>query len=283
MSNAKNIIGSIILEGNTSRTEDTVIVDGGSSKRVVAQATLQDMDVENRNHRIYSKRDLSPEINGPRMKELLDAGMMIGEMGHPLSNDIVRQQTIDPKLGCVRFHKIWIEGNLVKGTYSGTFNDYGETIDQDLRAGYKPAFSLRALGSIENVNGKAYVRGVKVITYDAVIYPSHSAAYTEKLISESAISNPNNDTFIYTEKDLYEYNDTGRIINLTGSDAQDVLNRLQRESANMDMILETFNKIADKVTVKENNIILSNAFGDRFVINLENHVENLIMDYTYGL
>ena len=284
MSNTKNIIGSIILEGDTSRTEDTVIVDGGSSKRVIAQATLQDMDVENRNHRIYSKRDLSPEINGPRMKELLDAGMMIGEMGHPLSNDIVRQQTIDPKLGCVRFHKIWIEGNLVKGTYSGTFNDYGETIDQDLRAGYKPAFSLRALGSIENVNGKAYVRGVKVITYDAVIFPSHAKAYTERIVNENAIADGYNSPIgIYTENDLYKYNDTGRIINLTGSDAQDVLNRLQRESANMDMILETFDRIADKVTVNENNIILSNAFGDRFVVNLENHVENLIMDYTYGL
>jgi hypothetical protein len=85
-------------------------------------------------------------------------------------------------------------------------------------------------------------------------------------------------------EDLTKYNETGRIINLTGSDAQTVLNKLQRESANINMILETFNKIADKVTLSENgkNIILTNAFGDRFNIRLEDYVDNLIMDYICG-
>lgn len=278
-----NIIGSIILEG-ANTIEDTVIVDGGSSKRVLAQATLQDMDVENRNHRIYAKKDLSPEINGPRMKELIDAGYLLSEFGHPLSSDIVRQQTIDPKLACARISKVWIEGNLIKGQYSGTFNEYGEMIDQDLRAGYKPAFSLRALGAIENVGGKAYVRGIKVITWDVVCYPSHRVAYTEKLITENALSCGNNPSD-YKQDDMFKYNETGRIIHLTGSDAQDILNRLQRESANIGTILETFDGIADKVTLSPNKdrIILTNAFGDRFNIRLENHVDNLIMNYVYGL
>ena len=278
-----NIIGSIILEG-ANTIEDTVIVDGGSSKRVLAQATLQDMDVENRNHRIYAKKDLSPEINVPRMKELIDAGYLLSEFGHPLSSDIVRQQTIDPKLACARISKVWIEGNLIKGQYSGTFNEYGEMIDQDLRAGYKPAFSLRALGAIENVGGKAYVRGIKVITWDVVCYPSHRVAYTEKLITENALSCGNNPSD-YKQDDMFKYNETGRIIHLTGSDAQDVLNRLQRESANIGTILETFDGIADKVTLSPNKdrIILTNAFGDRFNIRLENHVDNLIMNYVYGL
>ena len=139
-----NIIGSIILEGAPNTTEDTIIVDGGSAKRVTAEATLQDMDVENRNHRIYAKKDLEPEINGPRMRELINAGYMCSELGHPLSDDLVRQQTIDPKLICTRFSKIWVEGNIVKGQYKGTNNEYGEMIDKDLRDGYKPAFSLRA-------------------------------------------------------------------------------------------------------------------------------------------
>ena len=183
-----NIIGSIILEGAPNTTEDTIIVDGGSAKRVTAEATLQDMDVENRNHRIYAKKDLEPEINGPRMRELINAGYMCSELGHPLSDDLVRQQTIDPKLICTRFSKIWVEGNIVKGQYKGTNNEYGEMIDKDLRDGYKPAFSLRALGAIENVNGKAYVRGIKVITWDQVVFPSHRVAYTTKVLTESAIS-----------------------------------------------------------------------------------------------
>jgi hypothetical protein len=159
---ANPIIANIILEGATT-VEDSVITNG-SGKRVEAEGTLQDMDVENRNRRIYAKADLIPEINGPRMKELIDAGQFYGEMGHPLSDDLVRQQTIDPKLVCVGFNKVWVEGNQVKARFRGTNNAYGEQFDQDLREGRKPAFSLRALGAIENVNGKAYVKGIKIIT-----------------------------------------------------------------------------------------------------------------------
>lgn len=276
-----NIIGSIILEGAPTTTEDTYIVDGGSSKRVTAEATLQDMDVENRNHRIYAKEDLEPEINGPRMRELIKAGQFYGELSHPLTDDLVRQQTIDKKLVCVNFLKVWTESNLVKAQYQGTLNDYGEFLDQELRAGAKPAFSLRALGAIENINGKAYVRGIKIITWDQVIYPSHRAAYTDRVLTEAATSCDINAEPVKMEE-LTKYNETGRIIQLTGSDAQDILNRLQRESASISSILDTFEGISDKITVTESNIILTNRFGDRFDLKLEDYVDRLIMDYTWG-
>ena len=278
-----NIIGSIILEGMDHSSEDTMIISGANSKRVIAEATLQDLEVENRNHRIYAKKDIEPEINGDRIKELIKAGQMYGEMSHPLSDDLVRQQTIDKKLACVSFLKMWVEGNYVKGQYKGTLNEYGNFVDQELRDGAKPAFSLRALGAIENVNGKAYVRGVRIITFDQVIYPSHRPAYTTKILSESALS-CDMDPMKVKAEDLTKYNKTGRIINLTGSDAQIVLNKLQRESANINTVLETFDKIADKITISENGkyVILTNAFGDRFKLQLENYVDNLIMDYICG-
>lgn len=234
------------------------------------------MDVENRNHRIYARADLSPEINGPRMTELIKAKEMKGELGHPLSDDLVRQQTIDPKLVCVLFTKIWIEGNKVKGQFKGTNNAYGDEFDCDLRDGCKPAFSLRALGSVENINGKAYVKNIKIITYDRVIFPSHRAAYTEKIVSESAIDGtPVYENGIYVAKD-----DPGRIINLKGTDAKTVISRLQRESANLDRIVSTFDGIMDKISlVNESTVMMTNRFGDKFYINLENHIENLINEF----
>jgi hypothetical protein len=274
-----NIIGSIILEGGAT-VEDTVISDiknvGSGKKRVIAEGTLQDMDVENRNHRIYARADLSPEINGPRMTELIKAKEMKGELGHPLSDDLVRQQTIDPKLVCVLFTKIWIEGNKVKGQFKGTNNAYGDEFDCDLRDGCKPAFSLRALGSVENINGKAYVKNIKIITYDRVIFPSHRAAYTEKIVSESAIDGtPVYENGIYVTKD-----DPGRIINLKGTDAKTVISRLQRESANLDRIVNTFDGIMDKISlVNESTVMMTNRFGDKFYVNLENHIENLINEF----
>lgn len=272
-------IGSIILEGATT-VEDTVISDKKSlsgKPRVIAEGTLQDMDVENRNHRIYAHEDLIPEINGPRMKELIRAGYFRGELGHPLCDDLVRQQTIDPKLVCCQFTKIWTEGNKVKGQFKGTQNDYGDLFDNDLRDGCKPAFSLRALGSIENINGKAYVKGIKIITYDHVIYPSHKVAYTEKIVSESATSLNQMDE----NQVIIHPNDPGTIITLKESDARTVINRLQRESANLDKIVNTFDGIMDQITlVNENTVMMTSRFGEKIYVNLENHIENLIMDYS---
>lgn len=269
------VIAHIILEGATT-VEDSVITNG-NGKRVEAEGTLQDMDVENRNHRIYGRSDLMPEINGPRMKELIEAKQFCGEYGHPLSEDLVRQQTIDPKLVCVRYNKVWVESNLVKARFQGTNNDYGSYFDADLRDGCKPAFSLRALGAVEQVNHKAYVKGVKIITWDSVIYPSHKVAYTSKIVTESAMDG----TPIHENQIVVPENDPGTIITLRESDAKTVINRLYRESGNMDTILNSFYGIYDKISmVNESTVLLSNSMGGKIYVNLEDHVQNVIMDYV---
>lgn len=272
------VIGNIILEGATT-VEDSIITEG-NGKRVVAEGTLQDMDVENRNKRIYASPDLKPEINGPRMTELIKAKQFCGEYGHPLSDDLIRQQTIDPKLVCVRFNKVWTEGNLVKARFQGTNNNYGSYFDQDLRDGCKPAFSLRALGAIENVNGKAYVKGIKIITWDSVIYPSHKVAYTSNIVTESTVEGKP----LYENQIVVPKNDPGTIITLRESDARVVLDRLQKESANLTKIVETFDGVYDSVTlIDENKVLLTDKFGSRISVNLENHVENVIMDYVFKM
>ena len=272
------VIGNIILEGATT-VEDSIITEG-NGKRVVAEGTLQDMDVENRNKRIYAAADLKPEINGPRMTELIKAKQFCGEYGHPLSDDLIRQQTIDPKLVCVRFNKVWTEGNLVKARFQGTNNNYGSYFDQDLRDGCKPAFSLRALGAIENVNGKAYVKGIKIITWDSVIYPSHKVAYTSNIVTESTVEGKS----LYENQIVVPNNDPGTIITLRESDARVVLDRLQKESANLTKIVETFDGVYDSVTlIDENKVLLTDKFGSRISVNLENHVENIIMDYVFKM
>lgn len=277
--NSNRVIGSIILEGAVT-AEDSVIIDGKSSKRVQAQATLQDLDVVNRNRRIYAKADMAPEINGPRMQELIKAKSMLGECGHPLSDDLVRQQTIDPKLACVRFNKIWLDGNLVKSIFQGTNNAYGQEVDDDLRDGVLPAFSLRALGSIENIDGKAYVKNIKVITYDKVIYPSHKRAYTEKIVNEAAIGGEP----IQENQIVVPENDPGTIITLKESDARTVINRLQRESANLSNIIEALDGIYDNITlVNENTLLMTSRYGEKVRVNLEDHISNVIMDYVWKM
>lgn len=282
MSNNNNLLGSIILEG-ASTVEDAIITKD-SSDRVIATGTLQDLGVENRNKRIYAPEDMKPEINGPRMRELINAREFKGEYGHPLSDDLVRQQTIDPKLVCVEFMKVWLEGNLIKANFCGTNNDYGSYFDKDLRTGHKPAFSLRALGSIENINGKAYVKGIKIITWDSVIYPSHKAAYTDKIISESGIIRTEDHGVVSENALIVPKDDPGRIIEIRDSDAKEVLNRLQRESANVYKIMETFEGLYDKVTLlNEHTVALTSKYGEHIEVNLENHIENIVMDYVFKM
>ena len=172
-------MGSIILEEamNTSvlniieesnKTEDMLISQDKGPSRLIADVQLQDADRENRNKRWYAIADLRKEIYGDRVTELVKAKSFKGEAGHPLSDSVVRQQTIDPKLVCVNHIKVWIDKDTVRAHSKGTNNDYGKEFDDDLRSGEYPAFSLRALGSIENVNSKPYVKHLRIITYDEI-------------------------------------------------------------------------------------------------------------------
>lgn len=272
-------IGNIILEG-AATVEDSIIVGGSDKRRVEAEGTFQDLGVENRNRRIYEEKDMRPEIYGSRIKELIKAKSFKGEYGHPLSNDLVRQQTIDPKLTCCRINDIWIKDNLVQGRFQGTNNAYGEEFDLNLRDGELPAFSLRALGSIENRGGKAYVKNIRVITYDVVIFPSHKVAYTSKLVTEGA----GNEEIVNENQIIVPNNDPGTIIKLTDHDAKTVINRLQRESASISAITDVFEGLCDNVTLMENGkLMLSTRFGEKIYVNLENHVDNIIMDYVFKM
>lgn len=176
-------IGYMINEASY-KLDEVEITESGH--RVTGKGKLQRGNEKNRNGRNYLTQDLDREIHAPRQVELLSTGNMLGEAGHPLSKDLVRQQTIDPKNTCVRFLEFWMDGDYVMGKFQGTNNDLGNTFDADLRQGVKPAFSLRALGTVVATREGATVQNLKMITYDYVIYPSHPGAYTEGIVSESA-------------------------------------------------------------------------------------------------
>lgn len=176
--------GYIFNESAVNVSEVEIVENG---KRVVAKGILQTGNTQNRNGRKYQTQDLAREIAAPRQKELLRTGNMLGEAGHPMTQDLMRQQTIDPKFTCVRYLDFWMEGDNVMGKFKGTNNELGNAFDMDLREGILPAFSYRALGTVEETAAGSIVTNLKMITYDYVIYPSHPTAYTSGLVSESAL------------------------------------------------------------------------------------------------
>lgn len=283
-------LGYIICE-SPSTVEDAKLV-ASKGNRVIAQGTLQDVDVLNRNSRIYTAKDLFPELTCARTKELLESGNMKGENGHPMSKELSRQQTIDPNNTVVKYLKFWTEGSKVKALFKGCNNQLGEDFNNDLLDDEKPSFSLRALGGIEMRGGKAYVKNVKLITYDRVIYPSHKVAYTEKIVSESALMQE-------AQRDLKHLSDEairratdaqtklvvqegykGLLAPITN---ESVIRALQHESANVKALLDNFdvryNNIEIIPTVTGCKVQMMDEAGNVIVSNLEKYISDEIMNY----
>ena len=282
-------VGYIINESAIPGFTETNIIREDKEGRIIAEANLQTADELNRNGRIYPSTELFPQLTCQRTRELLESGYFRGEMGHPLSNELVRQQTIDDTRTCVQFLKLWTEGSTVKGTYRGTNNAFGKAINEDLKDGCKPAFSLRALGTIQKTPRGNEVHNLKIITYDCVIYPSHPGAYTHGIVNESADISDNNTKKTHLQlvaesmninyyDDILHPSDQDKLTKFTD---QDVISYVKSESANFKYIKENFDFMYDDITLDKNSnhVILHTNEGATLIINLEKHIQNEIMDY----
>lgn len=267
-------IGYVVIETATTVSDiqpARIIKEDRKSNRVIAQGTLQEANEKNRNGRFYDSRDLFPQLTAPRTLELLNTGNLRAENGHPLSKELVRQQTIDPEKTVAIFLKLWTEGNFIKATFRGTNDARGEEFNQDLLDGFSPSWSLRALGTIQNTGRGAEVKGIKVITWDRVIYPSHPRAYTDGIVTESAGINTEGSNIWLPD------NDPGRLIPITN---QSVINYIKSESANFKAIKESYDLLYDDIELinRGTQVKLTDRAGGIFVVNLENYIHDEIMN-----
>ena len=81
-------IGYIICESAIAGFTDTNILKDDNG-RVIAEGILQTANEKNRNGRFYPSEELFPQLTCPRTLELLEAGYLRAELGHPLSNELV--------------------------------------------------------------------------------------------------------------------------------------------------------------------------------------------------
>ena len=150
--------------------------------------------------------------------------------------------------------------------------------------GVKPSFSLRALGSVDRErNGKCYVRNIRIVNYDVVVYPSHKRAYmtgfvtptNESAITESANISVDNYT---NSKAMFENGIVIPIVN------QQVVDYIKQESANVKSILSNFDTLYESAIIvndgKKVQLTLHN--GDKILVNLEQYIANEIRDYCWN-
>lgn len=273
-------IGYVIIETQTViEPQPCKIIKRDNNGKLIGEGVLQEANEKNRNGRFYDSRDLFPQLTAPRTLELLSTGNLRAENGHPLSKELIRQQTIDPAMTTAIFLKLWTDGNFIKSWYRGTNNAYGEEFDQDLRDGFIPSWSLRALGTIQNTARGAEVKGIKVITWDRVIYPSHPRAYGTGIVSESA-------TGVIVEGDgnqlVVQENDAGLVIPITNTA---VLNYIKEESANFKTIKESYDLLYDNIELinRGTQVKLTDRAGGIFIANLESYIHDEIMNDALSL
>lgn len=268
------VITNVIIETAATPSDYELKITGERNGRVLGEGVLQEANALNRNGRFYDSKELFPELFAPRQKELLSTGNMRAENGHPITKDLVRQQTIDPNNTVAIFTKFWTDGDLVWGNFFGTFNDKGEEFNKELIAGILPSWSLRALGTIVNTRRGAEVKGMKMITYDRVIFPSHNKAYTKGIVSESGMMMADGTQYSVQEgSSLYlPDNDRGMVYPITN---ESVISFIKEESATFKMIKESFDLIYDNIELVENgrSVKLTDISGQHMIIPLEKHVQ----------
>ena len=282
-------IGYILNESSVCM-ESVDIREDRNSNRVTGIGALQTGNEKNRNGRIYRTEDLVREINAPRQKELLAAKQLCGEAGHPIGADassLVRQQTIDPTKICVRYLKLWIEGDNVMATFQGTNNALGEAFDKDLRQGVLPAFSLRALGTISSTPQGAVVENLKMITYDYVIYPSHPHAYTRGVLNESAssIAIPKSNFAMSNAMDgsksfIKEFSNQD-VINAISTMRESAISYVKDKSSNFKMLQECYDmtKYDTVDIINPHKLALTEAGKNTIVMSIEDYIANEIQNY----
>ena len=281
MSNNK-IAAYIICESDINPSLEKV--ERGVDGKAIGEGILQTADERNRNGRYYAEEELFPQLVAPRTKELLAAGYLRAEMGHPLSKDLARQSVIDDKITCARFLTLWTEGKHIWARFKGTNNMYGEAFDLDLKDNCKPAWSLRALGSVMQTSRGAEVKNLRVITWDNVIYPSHPGAYTQRVVSE-ALDITNESSSIKsdpTSKSILLENDLEGKAFISPINNDQVLNFIQEQSGNLKFIKECFDFVYKDIVVNENGtkVFLTTNEGNTLVVPMESYIHNELMNYA---
>lgn len=295
-----NIVGCIICE-DTIHNVEFKLQSENKNGFVIAEGVLQRGNEINRNKRYYPVEELKRAVNSPRQKELVESGNFKGEAGHPLDKSLARQSKVDPQCEQVWYTKLWMEGDTVKGHFRGTNNDLGRSFNDDLKDGQLPSFSLRALGSVVNENGRLTVRNLQMVAYDRVYFPSHPGAYTSKIISMETNANENSRGLVHESfgglsplrvsnglraklgeigmlKDMG--NDVESVDTITRLTQDEVNNFILSESANVRNAINAFDIFYESMEIdpRLDRVAMTTRLGDRVHLMLETAVSREIMN-----
>jgi hypothetical protein len=238
-------------------------------------SNLQSFHVRNRNGRTYYRDAMWESLNSPHIQELIRKKSWCGEAGHPMTEDVKRILTIDPKLISHKIYDINMKGNILNGTVETLSAGYGVDMTKHILQGLESAFSVRALAQINRTpDGQQLVKTKShVVCYDWVILPSHPEAYQSsgdvkifnKAVSESGNELVSNDkTVAIMENQIVDF--------------------IKEESHNLKLVSNLFEISSESMSItKDLKHLIVKEKNEKFYISIEDKIKTDISSYLSKL
>ena len=179
----ENIKDLLIVEMSSK----TLSVTDGGAKEYVLEGIFGEIDVKNKNQRIYSEDEYVPQIEALQNK--IKSGKLLGELDHPSQFD-VSLKNVSHIIEDLFYEK---ETKQVKGRIRLLDTDAGRQAKALVDAGVPLQISSRAAGAVES-DGKVKIK--QLFTYDLVADPGFENAELKR-VNESYGFNNENGLYIY--------------------------------------------------------------------------------------
>ena len=188
-------------------------------KKYSFRTILQEANIKNQNKRVYSEAICESIVN--KLEPKVNNNSLLMEVDHPLfvsdNKDVLqRRATIVEINNCgAKVDKLYIKNNQILGEITTLSAFKGPDVAGLINDGVNFGFSLRALGSVEQLtDGTLNVKQPMIpITYDLVSNPSYSNARILELLPESLNDFISPDqTLLYEDTDeLREFMETEKV------------------------------------------------------------------------
>ena len=195
----KNNNNLLILEMSSS----PLSVANEEKKDYVLEGIFGEIDVKNKNQRIYTESEYVPQIESLQQK--IKAGKLLGELDHPSQFD-VSLKNVSHIIEELYYDK---EKKQVKGKIRLLDTDAGKQAKALVDAGVPLQISSRAAGAVES-NGTVKIK--QLFTYDLVADPGFENAELKR-VNESYGFSSENGLYIYEINNTENNNKTQIIEN----------------------------------------------------------------------
>jgi methyl-accepting chemotaxis protein len=172
----------LIVEKSSS-----ILTKSGEDKDYVLEGTFGEIDVKNKNNRIYTEGEYLPQIESLQNK--INSSKLLGELDHPQQFDI-SLKNVSHVIEELRYDK---DNKQVKGKIRLLDTDAGRQAKALVDAGVPLHISSRAAGEVSE-GGKVKIK--QLFTYDLVADPGFQNAELTRVNESYGYSNDEN-LFIY--------------------------------------------------------------------------------------